>query len=59
MNIKVKFKPIILLNDTDLMTKDKFEKVKNFIPDTTRIYKKKKFGHYPKNFYFLKIIPKE
>ena len=40
MNIKVKFKPIILLNDTDLMTKDKFKKVKNFIPDTTRIYKK-------------------
>lgn len=40
MNIKVKFKPIILLNDTDLMTRDRFEKVKNFIQDTTRIYKK-------------------
>ena len=59
MNIKVKFKPIILLNDRDLMTRDRFEKVKNFIQDTTRIYKKRKVGHHPKNFYFLKVIPKE
>lgn len=30
MNIKVKFKPIILLNDRDLMTRDRFRKGKEF-----------------------------
>ena len=54
MNIKVKFKPIILLNDTDLMTKDKFKKVKNFIPDTTRIYKKESLDIIQKTSTFWK-----